>query len=172
MPHTPTAKDLKREAIYKAKQAAHKIEQAHRKATRIKEDGILNRTPPSTMTEISRMIEDIWKDDIKPAVAKLNVNIKREVSELGKDIHKLIQSNETTADIAEKFNNLSKKIAKNPVMKALGNFCSKAADLVKSIAGTSKDRAKAWKNMKAATSKVKTEIKKAVGMQKSSGFTR
>jgi hypothetical protein len=47
-------------------------------------------------------------------------------------------------------------------MKALGDFCSKMGDLVTSLAGTSKDREKAWKNVKATTSKLGTEIKKAV----------
>lgn len=78
---------------------------------RWKVDGVLSPTPLSTMTEISRMVEDVWKNDVKPAVAKLNVNIKRELSELGKDIHGLIQSNETTtAAIAKGFSDVCQKI--------------------------------------------------------------
>jgi hypothetical protein len=125
------------------------------------------------MTEVERFFEDVWKDDIKPAMAKLNVNVKREMSQLGKDISELIHSNETTSAIAKGFSDLAKKISQNPVMKALGNFCSKMGDLVMSLAGTSKDREKAWKNTKEATSKLGTEIKKAVTItSKNSGFAR
>ena len=104
--------------------------------------------PPSTMTEVERFFEDTWKDDIKPAAAKLNVNIKREMSELGKDISELLHSNKSTAAIATSFSDLSKKISNNPVMKALGDFCSKMGNLVSSLAGTDKDRTKAWEAVK------------------------
>ena len=162
MPHNPTKSDLQREVNYKAKQVAHQWEKGKRVAAR-KASAINPLTPdPSTMTEIGREFEDLWKDDIKPAMAKLNVNVRREMSELGKDINDLIQSNETTASIAKGFSDLSKRISKNPVMKSLGNFCSKMGKMVTSLAGTSKDRSRAWKDVKTATAKVKTEITKAV----------
>jgi len=169
MPHVPTVKDLKREAIYKAQKAGHKLEQAKRGVVRGAEDLL---KPPSTITEVERFFEDAWKDDIKPAAAKLNVNIKREMSELDKDISELLHSNKSTSAIATGFSDLSKKISNNPVMKALGDFCSKIGNLVNSLAGTDKDRAKAWESVKKATAKVGTEIKKAVGVEKSSGFAR
>jgi hypothetical protein len=169
MPHAPNLNDLKREAIYKAQQAKHTLEKTKREGVRGVKD-LLN--PPSTMTEVERFFEDTWKDDIKPAAAKLNVNIKREMSELGKDISELLHSNKSTAAIATSFSDLSKKISNNPVMKALGDFCSKMGNLVSSLAGTDKDRTKAWEAVKKATVKVGTEIKKAVGVEKSSGFAR
>jgi hypothetical protein len=140
MVQNPTESDLKREAIYKAKQVAHGIEKAGRKTSRKVSDKF---TTPSTMAEVERFFEDVWKDDIKPAMDKLNVNVKREMSQLGNDISELIHGNETTASIAKGFSDLAKKISQNPVMKALGNFCSKMGDLVMSLAGTSKDREKA-----------------------------
>ena len=57
-------------------------------------------------------------------------------------------------------------------MKALGDFCSKMGNLVSSLAGTDKDRTKAWEAVKKATVKIGTEIKKAVGVEKSSGLAR
>ncbi|MDP4708660.1 MAG: hypothetical protein NWS20_01470 [Rickettsiaceae bacterium] len=170
MVQTPTASDIKREAIYKAKQVAHGMEKTKREASRSVKDTL---NTPSTMTEVERFFEDVWKDDIKPSMAKLNVNVKREMSQLGKDISELIHSNETTSAIANGFSDLAKKVSKNPVMKALGDFCSKMGDLVTSLVGTSKDREKAWKNVKAATSKLGTEIKKAVTTpSKDSSFAR
>jgi len=43
-------------------------------------------------------------------------------------------------------------------MKKLGNFCSKLGALVRSLAGTGKDRERAWENMKKATKEVGTAI--------------
>jgi hypothetical protein len=94
------------------------------------------------------------------------------MSELGKDISDLLHSNKSTSAIAAGFSDLSKKISNNPVMKALGNFCSKMGNLVSSLAGNDKDRSKAWENVKKAAAKVGAEIKKAVGVEKSSGFAR
>ena len=45
-------------------------------------------------------------------------------------------------------------------------------NLVSSLAGTDKDRTKAWEAVKKATVKIGTEIKKAVGVEKSSGLAR
>jgi septation ring formation regulator EzrA len=169
MPHLKDIDDIEREAKYKAQQLGHKLEKAKRGVVREAEDFL---KPPSTITQVERFFEDACKDDIKPAAAKLNVNIKREMSQLGKDISELLHSNKSTSAIATGFSDLSKKISNNPVMKALGDFCSKMGNLVSSLAGTDKDRAKAWENLKKATVKVGTTIKKAVGVEKSSGFAR
>lgn len=131
--------------------------------------------PPSTLTQIERFFEDIWKDEIKPAAAKLNAGVRGQMNALHKGVSDLMKSNETLGAIADSISDFAKKTSKavSPVMKKLGNFCGKLGALVKSLAGTSSDREKAWKNMKTATKEVGVTIKQAVvGKNKASGLAR
>ena len=163
---------LKEQAKGIGRQTAHAAEKVSRVAEREFNDMI---EPPSTLTQIERFFEDVWKDKIKPAAAKLNAGVQRQMNSLYKEISDFIKSNKTLSAIADGISDFAKKISKtvSPVIKKLGNFCSKLGALVKSLAGTSEDRERAWKNMKKATKEVGTAIKQAVvGKDKASSFAR
>jgi len=163
--------EIKAQAKKIGRQTTHAVGKELREGKRALADLM---EPPSTLTQIERFFEDIWKDEIKPAAAKLNAGVRRQMNTLYKGISDLIKSDKTLGVIADSISDFAKKISKavSPVMKKLGNFCSKLGALVKSLAGTSKDREKAWKNMKKATKEVGTAIKQAVVGKNKTSFTR
>lgn len=163
---------LKAQAEKIGRQTKHAVEKEFREVGRAFDDF---REPPSTLTQIERFFEDVWKDEIKPAAAKLNAGVRRQMNNLYEGARDLIKkSGETLSSIADGISNFAKKVTKaiSPVIKKLGNFFSKLGKLIKSVAGTSKDRERAWKEMEKATKEVGTAIKQAVVGKDKRSFVR
>lgn len=71
--------DLKAKAKKIGRQTTHAMEKEFREVKSGFDD---LREPPSTLTQIERFFEDVWKDEIKPAAAKLNAGIRKQMNNL------------------------------------------------------------------------------------------
>ena len=133
--------------------------------------------PPSTLEQINRVVSDFWNDDVKPIINRADREIGKMTEGIKKEMDQLIQSSETAQNIVAGFNELAEKVSratkKSPILNKLGDFIKKTGQLIKSIAGTEKDRSRAWNNLKKAGIALTSEIKKAItGKQKSTGMAR
>ena len=161
--------DLKKQASNITKEISNQTKKVSRKINRGIDDII---EPPSTLEKMGRVFEDLWKDTIKPEIGKIDATYRYEMDKVYKQMGDTINSNKTASAISDKIGEISKTVSTNSVVKSFGNFCKKLGELIKSLAGTSKDREQAWKNVKTAATEVGTTIKKAVNKEKSSSLSR
>lgn len=127
-------------------------------------------SPPSTMEQIERVVQDFWKDAIKPALKDLKGEVKKEFEEISKAFEEFKKdpkkfTMEAIHDIQEDIKNFTK----SPIIQKLKDFLGSVVELVKSINKPEADRSKAFEHLKETA----TALKEAVlGKDKSAAHTR
>jgi polyribonucleotide nucleotidyltransferase len=144
------------------KKDLNKIKKIVKKGSRGLEDFI---EPPSTEEKFKRIMNDFADGDLESAINGVSKEVKGFFRELKDEFKALIGDDTLANDMLKGFNKLAEKIdksiIKSPILNEFSNVLKKAGEFVKSLAGTEKNRAKAWGNLIKASTDMGKTIKKS-----------
>lgn len=121
--------------------------------------------PPSTEEKFKRAMNDFADGDLESIINGVSKEVKSFFREVKDEFKELIGDDTIASDMIKGFSKLAEKIdesiIKSPILNKFSDMLKKAGEFVKSLAGTEKDRTKAWKNLTDSVSDISKTIEKS-----------
>ena len=131
---------------------------------------------PSTLTEITRVVQDFWRNEIEPQMKILDGTVKKGLKDFQKSFEEFQKDPDKTLEDGMKFfKDEAKKckdaISNSPILKEFGKFLESAGNLVKAVLA-GKEVTESWQKFKESATAVGSAIKEAALGKGKEGMAR